>query len=199
MKLLKIDEVRPHTALSDIFILWFLFDYLLSKGKLTFKDMVRLSQTPIAEPKIRFGGVFEKDSLTYDEVVVATYEQYGKIKKGYDYLMWADENMSFPLSRSFAVKSALAKGVLEKKIPQNNKTIGYLYWGALFSFSKNQREQALKILGTSISKIEEAYLRKISSLKKEIEEASEETEEFKKKTQQVSDMEYLYRYYKNWR
>jgi len=135
MDIVGLDEIKPHTAMSDIFILW-----------LFYAKMVRLSQTPVEEKYLNFGNVFEKGTMTYEEVVHATYQQYGKVKNGYDYLDWAVNNMNMSADREFSIKKALAKGVLSGFIPNAQKFTSYLYWGILFTFDSEEISKALVLL-----------------------------------------------------
>ena len=146
MDIVGLDEIKPHTAMSDIFILWLFYAKMQYDFGLTNEDMVRLSQTPVNEKYLKFGNVFEKGTLTYDEVVHARYQQYGKRKNGYDYLDWAVNNMNMSADREFSIKKALAFGILSGFIPNAQKFTSYLYWGILFIFDSEEISKALIML-----------------------------------------------------
>jgi DNA polymerase III epsilon subunit-like protein len=186
MDIVGLDEIKPHTAMSDIFILWLFYANLQWEFGLTNQDMVRLSQTPAEEKYLNFGNIFEKGVLTYEEVVRASYQQYGKEKRGYDYLDWAVNNMNMSIDRDFAINKAMAYGVLKGFIPDAYKYKTYLYWGILYVFNSEEISDALKklnqkedfrnyILETSIKKFE-AYK---DSLPEDF--TAEEEQELKKK------------------
>jgi len=188
MDVIGLTEIKPHTALSDIFILWLFYAKLQEDFNLSNEDMVRLSQTPVEEKYLNFGNVFEKGTMTFDEVVHATYKQYNKTKNGYDYLDWAVNNMNMSIDRDYTIRKAMAKGVLDGIIPLNQNYKQYLYWGILYSFSSEEISKAIKLLNhnesfrdyiyeTSIKKFEEFK----TSLSKKEEITSEEEAELKNK------------------
>lgn len=147
MKKFGIDFIQPHTALSDILVLWIFMDLIAKTFKLTPEDMVEMTQKPALESKISFGKVFERGT-PYEEVIESTYVQYNKEKKGYDYLIWAIEKMeSLPLDREYSLRYHVARGILNKKIPLHDKTRKYLIWGLIFIFNKEEIKNAAAMLG----------------------------------------------------
>ena len=103
---LGLTEIKPHTALSDIFVLWLLYAFLAVEHNLTKEDMVRLTNIPAEEKGIAFGAFFDKGT-PYLEVANSRY-QNGK-RKGCDYLQWALDNMGMAANREFAIKKALGQ------------------------------------------------------------------------------------------
>jgi DNA polymerase III epsilon subunit-like protein len=105
MTKLGLKEIKPHTALSDIFVLWLLYAFLAVEHNLSKEDMVRMTNVPAEESGIGFGAFFEKGT-PYLEVANSTYQ--GGKRKGCDYLQWALENMGMAANREYAIKKALA-------------------------------------------------------------------------------------------
>ena len=189
MAMLNLKEIKPHTALSDIFILWLFYAKMREDFNLSNEDMVRLSQTPVEETYVNFGNVFEKGVVTFDEAVRTVYSQYGKSKKGYDYLDWAVNNMSMAIDREYSIRKAMAKGIIDGVIPNSKKYQSYLYWGILYSFNKKEINKGISLLGQSGIFAEFLYNTAIKNFNKYVEEynskeeiSGEEENEFKKKT-----------------
>lgn len=153
MDMFGLTEIKPHTALSDIFILWLFYAKMKTDFNLSNDEMVRLSQTPVLEKKIKFGNIFPKKdnpktgekAATYEGIVLSTYKKFGKDTPGYEYLDWAANNMSLSADREYSIKHALAYGVLFGTMP-TEKYKSYLYWGIVFVFSTEEIEQALSML-----------------------------------------------------
>jgi len=185
MDIIGLDEIKPHTALSDIFILWLFYAKMKHDFGLSNLDMVRLSQTPVEERKLNFGNIFPKGEFSYAEVVKKTYQQYGKVKNGYDYLDWAANNMNMSADREYSIKKVLAENVLNGFIPLGNKYKQYLYWGILYTFDSEEISKALVLLGQKESFREyllETSLKKFEEFKNSLTDMSAEQEqEFKNK------------------
>jgi DNA polymerase III epsilon subunit-like protein len=176
MKKLKITHIQPHTALSDILVLWIFHEKLSKDFNLSADDMVALSLTPVLEKTIQFGNIFEKNK-PYEEIMNESYFQYGKTKRGYEYLMWAVENMDLSLDREYSLKYYLSKGLINKQISSISQNLKYLNWGMLFSFNEKDIEFAL-----SLQKKESNYV----FLNKLIDSYKEKTEESIKKIENTS-------------
>ena len=139
-KTMNIDEVRPHTALSDIFILMLFVEFLMKKYNVNLDDMLKLSKTPILYDSIDFGNVFEKGT-SYEEIIQSNYEQYGKTKTGVSYLMWAVENMdTLNFDKRHSIKHWLGVAYLNNPIPELKK---YFDYAMFLSFNKEQFETGL--------------------------------------------------------
>jgi len=181
MEAMGLEEVRPHTALSDIFVLWVFLDLIREKfPDLGPDDLVFLSQKPAEERIVSFGSFYDQ-GLTYDEVVGLTYEQYGRTKKGYDYLDWAAMNMeNLSASREFSVKAALARGSLNGVIPKSSMAYKrYLVWGAISYFEGEQLEKAFTLLGATTKAAKQRIFKRyreaaLLSIREEIRKAEAE-------------------------
>jgi len=201
MKKFGIDYIQPHTALSDIIVLWILTDMLMESFNLTPEDMVELTQKPALETEISFGKVFEHGT-PYEEVITSTYVQWNKVNQGYNYLNWVDEEMEGKsLDREYSIKYYLAKGLLEKKIPLSTKFIKYLIWGIVFIFDKNEIEEAAKMMS-----VPNGYLKYISAYengtKKKIlnlEELTKVNDPDPKDLDELSKMIYMKEYFNAYR
>ena len=191
MDMFGLNEIKPHTALSDIFILWLFYAKMRKDFNLSNEDMVQLSQTPVEETYVSFGNVFEKGEVKYEEAIKTVYTQYGKRKNGYDYLDWAVNNMAMPIDREYTIRKAMAKGLIKGDIPNTNKYSSYLYWGILYSFDSKEIEQALKMLNQSASfknYLFKTSVKKFEEFKKVLEEKAEVSSE---EEQQLKDKSFL--------
>lgn len=106
----KIRKLRPHTALSDIAVLAYYFLFLMREGHVTsLEQAIEMRRVPTLIDRVSFGNVFEKGT-PISEAAVSTYEQYGRRKKGVEYLNWAISNME---NLSADVRISLAHFVIE--------------------------------------------------------------------------------------
>lgn len=180
MDAVGVEEIKPHTALSDILILWIFLEHMLTEFKVSLDDMIELSKKPVLEKKITFGNIFKKKETLYSTIIESEYMQYNKTKKGYDYLHWAATNMeNMSLDTEYSIKYHLAYAVLEKKIPMTSDYQMYLNWGILFVFNEKEIATALEMLGESNS-FKESLMRSVYAKPVKIEQkikASEETDE----------------------
>lgn len=176
MKKLNITHIQPHTALSDILVLWIFHEKLAKDFNLSADDMVALSLTPVLEKTIQFGNIFEKNK-PYEQIMNESYFQFGKTKKGYEYLMWAVENMSLSLDREYSLKYYLSKGLINKQISSISQNLKYLNWGILFSFNEKEIEFALSLQSKEsdyvfLDKLIDSYEEKTQENIKKIENTS---------------------------
>lgn len=148
MDRLEVDEIKPHTALSDVLILWIFLEHMMDEFNLKVEDMIELSKQPILEKRINFGNIFKKKEDTYEWIIENTYFQYNKEKNGYEYLDWACTSMeNLNMDTEYSIKYHMAYGVLEKKIPMTNTYKKYLNWGIMFCFSDKEIRIALEMMG----------------------------------------------------
>jgi len=146
MDIVGLTEIKPHTAMSDIFVLWLFYAKIRSDFNLSNEQMVQLTSTPVIEKKLNFGNIFEKGTMSYDEVVRATYSQYGKTKRGFDYLDWAVENMGMSLDREYTIKKAMSEALICGDVDYKEKHQSLLYWGIMYVFNNEQISLALAML-----------------------------------------------------
>lgn len=182
MKQLGIDYIQPHTALSDILILWIFHNKLEKDFGLSADDMVKLSQQPVLEKGIQFGNIFEKGK-PYSEIMNESYFQYGKTKKGYEYLMWAVENMTMSIDREYTIKYHLAKGLINNQISGISAYEKYLNFGLIFVYDEEESLRAAELLKAvnrvynhdeHVSVLKEAYKKQTSNNISKIESLGEE-------------------------
>lgn len=146
MKMFGVEEIRPHTALSDILVLWIFMDLLVEEFGLSQEEMVRLTQTPALEQTISFGSVFERGT-PYEEIIESTYFQGNRKKNGYEYLLWAAFKMdNLPIDREYSLKYYLAYATLNKKIPLNDETKRCLKWAITYVFKEDECKDAARML-----------------------------------------------------
>lgn len=139
-KIMNLNEVRPHTALSDIFILMLFVEFLMQRYGISIENMLKLSKTPILYKKINFGNVFEKGT-PYGYIINNTYKQYGKVKTGISYLTWAVENMeNLDFDVKHSIKHWLGVAYLNNPMPELKK---YFDYAMFLTFNKEQFNQCL--------------------------------------------------------
>lgn len=199
MKQLNVTHIQPHTALSDILVLWIFHEKLAKDFNLSADDMVRLSQQPTMERGIQFGNVFEKGK-PYSDIMNESYTQFGKTKRGYEYLMWAVENMAMSLDREYTIKSHLARGLINGQISSLHQHEKYLNWGLLFVFDEEETQRALNLTFADadfLEKLKNAYIKRaeefLASVEKQGEDAS--SEDIEKATKE----KFFYNYFMNYR
>lgn len=141
-----LDFLQPHTSLSDIIVLEYLFEKILEEFKLGTKKMVELSYMPVLEQEITFGKVFEKGTK-FKDVVSGTYEQWGKVKKTEDYFNWCLGNMDLLPDTEFSIKYHLVDAILNGDISyysvQHDKHLNYVL---LFLKDKKKIENILHLM-----------------------------------------------------
>lgn len=150
MDAVGVNEIKPHTALSDILILWIFLEHMINEFKVSLNDMIELSKKPVLETKISFGNIFKKKEDLYVDIIEREYIQYNKPKKGFEYLHWAVNNMeNMSIDTEYSLKYYLSYAVLEKKIPMTKDYQSYLNWGILFAFNEKEISKALNMMGES--------------------------------------------------
>jgi len=124
MAKLGLTEIVPHTALSDVFVLWFFLDWLKETFNLTDQDLNRITYEPNLVETIEFGKEFEHGTKIPD-MLYTVYNKRGSM--GYEYLDWALGNMDMVKSdadKEGSFVKYLAEGIVEGKIKklQHNNT-----------------------------------------------------------------------------
>lgn len=113
----KIKRLQAHTALSDIVVLIYFFQFLLKEKHVSsLEEMVILSTKFIHEDKLGFGNVVNQDSK-FSELIGTTYTQYGKTKKFEDYILWNyQSNSAFRFDKKIDSAYFILKGFKEGKV-----------------------------------------------------------------------------------
>lgn len=175
LKSYGLERIDAHSALSDVLVLEFFFYYLYRKISQTkkvkdpFKKMVELSNTPVLEEFITFGNVFEKGK-PYFECFRETYEQYGKLKNGYEYLDWCSSNMTFSIDTEYSVKIHFFNNLIDGVIPYNDKYLKYVNYGLVFEKNKEKAEKGLNLIHKKKEYLEVLKRKFKEKLEKEFEE-----------------------------
>ena len=139
--IMNLKEVRPHTALSDIFILMLFVEFLIKTYKISTEEMLKLSKTPVIYNEIDFGNVFEKGT-SYESIINSMYEQYGRRKTGTGYLMWAVENMDMlDFDKKHSIKHWLGMAYINKPFSELKK---YFDYAMFLSFNKEEFKKGLE-------------------------------------------------------
>lgn len=186
-----VDHIRPHTALSDILVLWIFLDKIKEDFKLNDEKLVELSQTPVLLKRLNIGKVFPKGtSLEY--IVGCDYtNNYGQRKKGYEYLDWFVQEQDakrsvMDLNLEYSAKYYISHGILNGTVFCTSKFYHYLNFGILFFFNKIEIEDAIRKQGKGSNEEDfikfyntlcSQYVEKTSSKIRELEENMEELEE----------------------
>lgn len=195
MKLLGLQEIKPHTALSDVFILWIFLDKIREDFNLSVDKLVELSQTPAEEKNIKFGNVFKKET-PYSEIVTLTYSQYGRTKQGAEYLDWAFNNMeNMPLSRKFGIGMAIARWALKTKYKRFES---YIRYGMIYGFNEKEIDEAVKLQNITY---EEVYRDEVKNLEDVINSDLSllDEDEYKKAMKNKQDAQFMLNYITKYR
>jgi DNA polymerase III epsilon subunit-like protein len=161
----KIPKLIPHTALSDIVVLIYFFKFLVKTNSLnSLNEAIELSLTPVLDTKISFGNIFKKGT-EFKEILLSTYEQWGKQKTGASYLNWAMKNMeSLSMDQKFAISNETLELIKENKLDIHNKDLSpMILFAAAFI---PEHEDFLTLKGFSVDKQKEMVH---ASLSKKIE------------------------------
>lgn len=201
MERFGVTYIQPHTALSDIIVLWILTDMIMEAFGLSADQMVELSKKPALETTMSFGKIFDPGT-PYEEIVTATYMQYGKPKNGYDYLAWIIKEMKdINLDRAYSIRYYLAYGILNKSIPLSLEMNQFLVWGSIFVFTKEEITRAIEMIGSKemfqkmLSGYENGTEAKISKLK----ETTKEEGADPRLINDLDDTVYMKKYYDKYR
>jgi DNA polymerase III epsilon subunit-like protein len=168
VKSYNVERLQPHTALDDVIVLVYFFQFLFDEGLITsFKDIQRLSLTPIYEDKVTFGNIFEKGSKL-SEAIPSTYQQFKKNKRGYEYFSWAMKEMD---SLSLDVKLSISKYTVEAwekgEIELNDHITPMVQMAATFIPEKHD---FLKSKGVDVDSIKNVTLKGVNKKIKTMEE-----------------------------
>ena len=173
-----LNKIQAHTALSDIIVLEYLFYFIIKKFKLSFQDILNLSSSLVLEKNITFGNVFEKGK-DFNSCFSETYIQYGKEKKGYEYLDWCSNNLNLSVDIEYSLKIYFFRNIINGNIEYKPKYLKYINFAICFEKNKEIIKKAINLLkeegiiskDTSINE-HENYLKNkfIEKLKKEKEE-----------------------------
>ena len=164
-----LDSIQSHTALSDVVVLEYFYHYICQEFNLSFEEMLKLSNTPVLEPFITFGNVFEKGT-PFEVCFSSTYEQYGRMKNGYDYLDWVSNNLTLSVDTKWSLKIHFFNALVSGTVPFNEKFLKYLNYGLIFEKNPDKIEKALSLLNKEESYIFRARKEFISNLEVEVEE-----------------------------
>lgn len=159
MKKMNITHIQPHTALSDILILWIFFQKIKKDFNISDDKMVELTQTPVLETKIDFGNAFERGT-PYEDLIGKNYVFGRGFKKGYEFLDWSIKNMNHSIAREYSLKYWVSQACL-KGIAPVSEYISYLNWSMLFSLNEDDIKAALVLTGKASGASE--YFEKMKS------------------------------------
>jgi DNA polymerase III epsilon subunit-like protein len=140
-----VKELQSHTALSDIVVLEYFFYFVKERFELSFEQMLELSNTPVLESYISFGNVFEKGT-SFKECLTTPYEQYGRMKNGYDYLDWCSSSLTLSLDTHYSIKIHFFNALIEGLIPYNKNFAKYINYGLVFETESTKIERALQLI-----------------------------------------------------
>ena len=188
----NIKKLVPHTALSDIAVLAYYFKLLLNEKFISsLEDAIEYTRTPVIEDSMKFGNVFDKGT-PFSKVITSTYSQYGKKKRGIDYLNWAISNMdNLSADIKITISKMVINSVKDSKISITDKAIIPMKYIAA-AFDKNSRE-FLNKKGFNVEEAKEKTIQKIKDKISSIESSGEEdsTREYPTLVQLVKYYEYL--------
>lgn len=172
-----LEKVDGHEALSDVLVLEHFYNVLKTKIQKYYKDkwfekMLSLSKSPVLEPFITFGNVFEKGT-SFNTCFTSTYEQYGRIKNGYDYLDWCVNNLSLSVDTLYSLKMHFFYHIIQGRIPFNKGFNKFVEYGIAFEQDKNKIKKGIEILNSNKNE-NQIRTKVIEELKKEYEQKKNE-------------------------
>jgi len=176
MKMCGLTEIKPHTALSDVFVLWIFTAMLMVDFDLTLEDMVELTNKPVLEEKFLYSMKDKIRDLTYDEIIYNdTLTPWGAKQPGYDSIMWVFEDAGMSVDTEYSFIYNMGKAILKGRIPfAKGKKYDYtqfLYYAIKYCFNKDEITEALLILGKDSSFI--PFM--LNNMEKKVEAANKET------------------------
>lgn len=188
LKDLKIKEINPHEAKSDIIVMYQYFYKLKNDFKLSIKKMIDLSNTPVLEEEINYGN--EVKGTKYNDVINTKYTQKntGKERSVLEYLHWYVSNTDPMLDREYTIKYHISKSIINEEVKFKKDYTKYLNYAILYIFNEEETEKALKILEqkpTYINWLKEKFIEKFEKYPKE------------EKTNEYDNIKFLIRYLKN--
>lgn len=164
-----VDEIRPHTALSDTVVLHMLFIVLMSeKFSFNFSEVLNTAFTPHFATKVTFGRVFEKGT-PLDVALCGSYEQYGKTKDGISYFNWALQNMdTLSLEDKVGISDMTVRCMSERKLLNFNEAAPMIALAATFlphhwSYLKDIGKNVELVRQMQLNMIQKAITRNLES------------------------------------
>ena len=151
MKMANLKEIKPHTALSDVFILWLFTAKLMHDFNISLEQMQELSLKPVLLKDVSFGK-YRKSPKSFNDIISSvSYTSWGAKQPGYEYLQWAFENMNLNADLEYSINYYMGKAILDgivpfRKIKTKDYTV-FLFNAIRTSFSKEEILQALQIMG----------------------------------------------------
>ena len=151
MEKCDLDEIKPHTALSDVFVLWIFTAILMADFDYTLEDMVDLTNKPVLEDKFTYGAKNKTLDRTYEEIIYNdTVTPWGATQPGYDSIMWAFEDGPMSPDTEYSFITHMGKAILNGRIPfirgKKYDYTQFLYLAIKYSFNEEEINQALLIL-----------------------------------------------------
>lgn len=164
-----LETIQAHTALSDVVVLEYFYHYIINEFNLSFEDLLELSNKPVFEPFITFGNVFEKGT-PFKDCLTSTYEQYGRVKNGYDYIDWCSSNLTLAVDTLWSVNIHFFDALVNGDVSYNKKFNKYLDYGLVFERDAEKINKALTLLQKDIDYVDFLRDKFISNLEVEVEE-----------------------------
>lgn len=204
MKMAELTEIRPHTALSDVFILWIFTAKMMHDFNLSLDDMVELSKKPVLLDEISFGK--HKGQKIPDVIRSKSQTPWGAEKNDYEYFSWAMTNMSLSVDLEFSINFWMAKAILLGIVPfkqiKSNDFKPFLFNALRGSLEGEDIGKALEIIGKDKSFYEfildTTRNKTLESLREDV-EANEDTDLLKKTLSVRENREFMLNYVETYR
>jgi hypothetical protein len=194
-------EIKPHTALSDVAILWIFIAFIANKFDLTLEDMVRLTNTPVLQRKLTYGAKWKIRNMTYEEIIKANFKTpWGSNKKGYSDLLWTYENGPMSVDTEYSIIHTMAYGVLNGTIPYHKGKENYkqfLPLGVKYCFNEEEIKRALVFMGEKPTFLKKMWKNSSKKVKDQMDspiDTSIDAEKFEKYISQRKNRAFLHNY-----
>lgn len=201
MDLAGLTEIKPHTALSDVAILWIFVVFLANKFDLTLEDMVRLTNTPVLQNKFTYGQKWRIRDLTYKQIIRKTFKTpWGASKKGYSEFIWPYENGGMQADVEYSIIHTMGHGILDGIIPYQKGKEDYKQFLPLavkYCFNEEEIRRALILMDKEVSFLDKMWntsAKKVNDQMSSPIDISIDKEDFPKYISQRENREFLHNY-----
>ena len=206
MKLAGLTEIKEHTALSDVAVLWIFLIWMGVKAKLTLADMARLSKTPVLNDKFLYGQKWQIRDMTFNEIIAKNFKTpWATTKKGYEELMWPFQSGGMMADVEYSIIYHMGHAILRGAVPYTkgkNDYKQFLPLAVKYCFSKENIILALDIMGEKksfLKKMWEISHKNIEKERKSPLRTDIDPEDFPKYISKRDNRSFLHTYAENYR
>jgi len=201
MDLAGLTEIKPHTALSDVAILWIFLIWIANKTGLTLKDMVDLTRKPVLQRKFTYGQKWRIRDLEYRQIIRSEFPTpWGTMKKGYEEFIWPFENGGMMADVEYSIIHTMGHGILDGVVPYSKGKQDYKQFLPLavkYCFNEEEIKRALVLMGKDLSFLQKLWTNSEKKVLEQMNSPIDTTihpEEFDKYISQRENRAFLHRY-----